>query len=46
MVTLLVAGALRQIFGIALYRWTADGTAVAGFTEDELNSAVKTRHDA
>ncbi|HYI80852.1 MAG TPA: DUF6159 family protein [Thermoleophilaceae bacterium] len=43
-VTLLIAQALRQIFGIALYRWTADGKAVAGFTEAELNSAVKTRH--
>jgi hypothetical protein len=42
-VTLLVAQALRQIFGIALYRWTADGEAVAGFTEEELASAVKTR---
>lgn len=44
-VTLLVAQALRQIFGIALYRWTADGQVVAGFTEDELASAVKTRHE-
>jgi hypothetical protein len=43
-VTLLIAQALRQIFGIALYRWTADGVAVAGFTEQELESAVKTRH--
>jgi hypothetical protein len=45
-VTLLIAQALRQIFGIALYRWTADGVAVAGFTEAELSSAVKTRHSA
>jgi len=42
-ITLLVAQALRQIFGIALYRWTADGQVVAGFTEDELASAVRTR---
>lgn len=42
-ITLLIAQALRQIFGIALYRWTADGEVVAGFTEDELASAVKTR---
>jgi hypothetical protein len=42
-VTLVIAQALRQVFGIALYRWTADGTAVAGFTEAELSSAVKTR---
>jgi hypothetical protein len=44
-VTLVIAQALRQVFGIALYRWTADGTAVAGFTEEELSSAVRTRHD-
>ena len=42
-ITLLIAQALRQIFGIALYRWTADGEVVAGFTESELASAVKTR---
>lgn len=42
-VTLLVAQALRQIFGIALYRWTADGQVVAGFTEAEMESAVRTR---
>jgi hypothetical protein len=42
-VSLVIAQALRQIFGIALYRWTADGEAVAGFTEAELASAVKTR---
>jgi hypothetical protein len=44
-VTLVIAQALRQIFGIALYRWTADGQAVAGFTEQELESAVRTRHE-
>jgi hypothetical protein len=43
-VTLVIAQALRQVFGIALYRWTADGEAVAGFTEEELSSAVRTRH--
>ena len=42
-ITLLIAQALRQIFGIALYRWTADGEVVAGFSESELSSAVKTR---
>jgi hypothetical protein len=44
-VTLVIAQALRQVFGIALYRWTADGDVVAGFTEAELASAVKTRGD-
>lgn len=42
-VTLVIAQALRQVFGIALYRWTADGQVVAGFTESEMESAVKTR---
>jgi hypothetical protein len=41
--TLLIAQALRQIFGIALYRYTADGAVLAGFTEEEMASAVKTR---
>jgi hypothetical protein len=38
--------ALRQVFGIALYRYTADGAVVAGFTEQELASAVRTRGDS
>lgn len=41
--SLVVAQALRQVFGIALYRYTADGDLVAGFTEAEMASAVKTR---
>jgi hypothetical protein len=42
-VSIIVSQALRQIFGIALYRYTADGEVVAGFTDTELASAVKTR---
>lgn len=42
-VSAVIAQALRQLFGIALYRYTADGRAVGGFTEQELASAVRTR---
>ncbi|HEX2160534.1 MAG TPA: DUF6159 family protein [Thermoleophilaceae bacterium] len=42
-VSIVISQALRQVFGIALYRYTADGDVVAGFTEAELASAVKTR---
>jgi hypothetical protein len=38
-----VSQALRQVFGIALYRYTADGAVVPDFTEEELASAVRTR---
>lgn len=41
----LVSQALRQLFGVALYRYTADGAVVADFTEQELASAVRTRGD-
>jgi hypothetical protein len=42
-VSIVVSQALRQIFGIALYRYTADGDVVPGFTDAELASAVRTR---
>lgn len=42
-VSAVIAQALRQLFGVALYRYTADGQAVGGFTEQELASAVRTR---
>jgi len=42
-VSAVVSQALRQLFGVALYRYTADGQAVGGFTEAELQSAVRTR---
>lgn len=41
--SVVVAQALRQVFGVALYRYAADGDVVAGFTERELASAVRTR---
>jgi len=40
-VALVISQAMRHIFGVALYRWTADGEAVAGFTAQELQSAVR-----
>jgi len=32
--------AARQIFGVALYRYAADGVVVGSFTEDDLVSAI------
>jgi hypothetical protein len=40
-VALLVSKALSGVFGVALYRYALDGQAVGGFTEEELESAVK-----
>jgi hypothetical protein len=42
-VSLLVSKALSGIFGVALYRYALDGEAVGGFSEQELESAVKAR---
>jgi hypothetical protein len=43
-ISVLVSSALSNIFGVALYRFALDGTAVGGFTADELNSAVKSKN--
>jgi hypothetical protein len=40
-VAMLVSRALSGIFGVALYRYALEGQAVGGFTQDELESAVK-----
>jgi hypothetical protein len=40
-VALLISKALSGIFGVALYRYALDGEVVGGFTQDELESAVK-----
>jgi hypothetical protein len=40
LVAALIQRALRGVFGIALYRYAADGQAVGGFSSDELESAV------
>lgn len=39
----LISQALSGIFGVALYRYALDGQAVGGFTQAELESAVRTR---
>jgi len=40
-VAMLVQKALSGVFGVALYRYAVGGQAVGGFTQDELESAVK-----
>jgi len=40
-IALLVSKALNGIFGVALYRYALDGETVGGFTQEELESAVK-----
>jgi hypothetical protein len=40
-VAMLVQKALSGVFGVALYRYAVEGKAVGGFTQDELESAVK-----
>jgi hypothetical protein len=40
-VALLISKALSGVFGVALYRYATEGQAVGGFTEEELESAVK-----
>jgi len=42
-IALLISKALSGIFGVALYRYAVDGEAVGGFTQEELESAVKTK---
>jgi hypothetical protein len=40
-VALLISKALSGVFGVALYRYALEGEVVGGFTEDDLESAVK-----
>jgi hypothetical protein len=42
-IALLISKALSGIFGVALYRYALDGKAVGGFTQADLESAVKTK---
>jgi Family of unknown function (DUF6159) len=42
-VTLLISRALSGIFGVALYRYALDGEVVGGFTQEDLESAVKVK---
>ncbi len=44
---ILIGGVLavtcRNVFGVALYRWSTNGEVVGPFTEDDLSGAVRTR---
>lgn len=42
-ISALILWSLRDIFGVALYRFAANGEVTGGFTSDELESAVRTR---
>jgi Family of unknown function (DUF6159) len=42
-IALLISKALSGIFGVALYRYALDGEAVGGFTQEEMESVVKTK---
>ena len=42
-VALLVSRALNGIFGVALYRYALDGQVVGGFSQEDLESAVKVK---
>lgn len=42
-VAILVSQALSVIFGVALYRYALDGETVGGFSQGELESAVKVK---
>jgi hypothetical protein len=43
-IALLISRALSGVFGVALYRYAVGGEAVGGFTQEELESAVKVKH--
>jgi hypothetical protein len=45
-VALVISKALSGIFGVALYRYALDGEVVGGFTQEELESAVKPKRGA
>jgi hypothetical protein len=42
-VAMLISRALSGVFGVALYRYATDGEAVGGFTQEELESAVRVK---
>jgi hypothetical protein len=42
-VSMLISQAMNSIFGVALYRYAATGEATAGFTQADLESAVRTK---
>jgi uncharacterized protein DUF6159 len=42
-ISMLINSALSGIFGVAMYRYALDNETVGGFTQEELESAVKPR---
>lgn len=42
-VALLISKAISGIFGVALYRYALDGEVVGGFTQEDLESAVRVK---
>ena len=42
-IALLISRALSGIFGVALYRYALDGEVVGGFTQEDMESAVKVK---
>jgi hypothetical protein len=42
-IAMLISRALSGIFGVALYRYALDGEVVAGFTQEDMESAVKVK---
>ena len=42
-IAMLISRALSGVFGVALYRYALDGEAVGGFTQAELESAVRVK---
>ena len=45
-VALLISKALSGVFGVALYRYALDGEVLGGFTQGDLESAVKPKRGA
>ncbi|HEX4751483.1 MAG TPA: DUF6159 family protein [Solirubrobacterales bacterium] len=45
-VALLISKALSGIFGVALYRYALDGQVLGGFTQEDLESAVRPKRGA
>lgn len=45
-VALLVSKALSGIFGVALYRYATDGKVIGGFSQEDLESAVRPKRGA
>jgi Family of unknown function (DUF6159) len=42
-ISMLIIQAMRGVFGVALYRFASTGEVTTGFTEADLNSAVRTK---